>query len=553
MAAQHPRRSCGGSHGRVLLAKAETSSTPKADRDRMELRDYQLGMLDAVRAEMRAGKRRVVLGAATGSGKTACAAEIIRSANVKGNRCLFLADRRALIRQTLDRLDEWGIRAAPWFGGERESGEATNVVATFQTWAAEKPPGEFGLIVVDECHVRVGDGKEPRPQTAKAVLDHYGCSAVGLTATPFKKGMGEVWDALVYPEPTDSLIDKGHLVRPRVWMPSPVDVTGLRPGTRGEWADDELAQRLMLVVDDVVGRYVARVEEELGGRYPQTLVFAPSARSCAILAKEFSKRTGKTFQSISYLEGGTNESRIRRFRAGSITGLVSRDMIGRGFDVPDIRFVVMARPFRKALGEVIQQIGRGMRPAPGKESCLVHDHAGNFTRMGWMIDQFFKEGAHKFDPPKTGIGDPPTKECPECHAVVYRVLPTCPECGHEFPKPDPVKVERDFVQWVRDAPNQDSLRELAADVLKDLGLERFCAAVYYARMTRAANADAAARQSAATVYDLVRRKRKSAWFRTLRPARNKSVEALCERSYRLWLNAKRWRARHGAALNGTGE
>lgn len=507
-------------------------------------------MLDAVREKMRAGSTRVVLGAATGAGKTACAAEIMRSANAKGNRTLFLADRRALIEQTREKLAQWGVVSEPWFGGAKGDGDCINIVATYQTWERAKPPGDFQLVVVDECHVRVGYGETTKPQSAKAVLDHYQAPAVGLTATPFHKRMGDVWDGLVYPETTDSLIQNGHLVRPRIWSPSPINVDGLRPKSNGEWGEGDLHERMLLVAADIVGEYVKRVASEFNGEPPRTLVFAPSAASCAELARELSVATGRPFVSISYLESATNDANVSQFRAGEVVGLVSRDMVGRGFDVPDVRFVILARPFRKAVGEVIQQVGRGMRTAEGKSTCIVHDHAGNFRRLGDLIDCFWKDGVSKFDRPCGKPGPPPTKTCPNCSAEVPQFASKCPECGCEFKARPPILVEREFEEWVRNTKNEAELSELATNLCDGMGIRRFCSHLMYARMQNAPNALSAAKQTAAMLFDWTGHRRTAAWCSKLEPSKENRVAALAKRSYALWAARRAYKRRFGAGSGG---
>ena len=501
-------------------------------------------MLEAVREKMRDGAKRVVLGAATGAGKTACAAEIMRSANEKGNRCLFLADRRALIEQTREKLAQWSVPSEPWFGGSQGDGSSMNVVATFQTWERTKPPGDFRLVVIDECHVRVGNGAKAKPQSAKSVLDHYGCHAVGLTATPFHKGMGDVWDGLVYPETTDSLVEAGHLVQPRIWSPAAIDVEGLRT-RRGEWGDEDLHERMLVVAANIVEEYVSRVDSEFGGEPPRTLVFAPSAASCSEMAEDLSMATGRPFTSVSYLESNTNDERVRKFRSGEIVGLVSRDMVGRGFDVPDVRFIVMARPFRKAVGEVIQQIGRGMRAAEGKTTCVVHDHAGNFRRLGGLIDCFWKNGVSKFDKPQNVPGPPPTKTCPACFAEVSTFLSECPECGHRFEAQPKVVVERDFAEWVRDTKDEAGLALLAKELCAEQGMSPFCSHILHARMMRASDSGAAARQTAAMLFDLTGHRRTSQWCSNLTPSFDARVQALVDRSYSLWRSRQKYKRRFG--------
>src|SRR5215467_11735861 len=78
----------------------------------LALRDYQVRALDACRAVIRAGQRRVLLVAPTGSGKTTIAADGIRSAIAHGSRTLFLAHRRELLDQCHERLLEFGVESS---------------------------------------------------------------------------------------------------------------------------------------------------------------------------------------------------------------------------------------------------------------------------------------------------------------------------------------------------------------------------------------------------------------------------------------------------------
>ena len=79
-------------------------------------------------------------------------------------------------------------------------------------------------------------------------------------------------------------------------------------------------------------------------------------------------------------------------RTGSIRVLASCEIISEGLDVPSVRAVLLLRP-TKSLGLFMQQVGRGMRPAPGKQELIVLDHVGNVERHGmpaleriWTLD-----------------------------------------------------------------------------------------------------------------------------------------------------------------------
>ena len=76
------------------------------------LRDDQQDMIDRVRVKFSEGKRSVLVQMATGAGKTYTAAYIMVNSAKKGNRTLFLCNRRELIDQTVLAFENIGVTAA---------------------------------------------------------------------------------------------------------------------------------------------------------------------------------------------------------------------------------------------------------------------------------------------------------------------------------------------------------------------------------------------------------------------------------------------------------
>jgi DNA repair protein RadD len=100
-------------------------------------------------------------------------------------------------------------------------------------------------------------------------------------------------------------------------------------------------------------------------------------------------------------------------------------LISEGLDVPTVSAAILLRP-TKGLALYLQQVGRALRPAPGKERALILDHAGVTFRFGartWSL-----AGKEKSDPP-------PMQRCPECGALVLLADWTCPECGAVLREP----------------------------------------------------------------------------------------------------------------------
>ena len=122
------------------------------------LRDYQVRVLEAARAEMRRGKRRIIIQAATGAGKGRIAGELARCAHAKDTKTLILADRRKLISQLAGNLTDVGVPYGVIMSGETCRTREGVIVAsrdTLKGWIGnpDMPLPDPGLILIDECFV----------------------------------------------------------------------------------------------------------------------------------------------------------------------------------------------------------------------------------------------------------------------------------------------------------------------------------------------------------------------------------------------------------------
>jgi superfamily II DNA or RNA helicase len=119
--------------------------------------------------------------------------------------------------------------------------------------------------------------------------------------------------------------------------------------------------------------------------------------------------------------------------------LISVSALSKGFDVPDVTCIIMARPLKSSLSEHIQILGRGLRSHPDKTDCIVLDHAGNMMRFWDEMNEFFEHGAHELDdgvkkPAKAKKkGEKEGMKCPQCKCV-HTAAASCPECGHVYPR-----------------------------------------------------------------------------------------------------------------------
>jgi superfamily II DNA or RNA helicase len=401
----------------------------------IELRDYQEAAIEALREQIRTGKRRIILCAATGSGKTVLASKLLAEAARKGSYSLFIVDRVALVDQTSAVLDSYGIPHGVVQGDHPRWEPREHVqVCSAQTLARRILPRDPSLIVVDEAHCRM-----------KATIDlmdrHPEAICIGLTATPFTKGMARDWHGIVNVRSTRLLIEDGHLVEPTIYVAKAPDDSELSVGWDGEFSDESATAAGIKIVGDVVREWERKTQEHFGGPV-KTIVFSPTVAHGRALCAEF-RAAGYNFQQISYLDRNDAEraAKISEFRRPDsvIVGLVSCGVLTKGFDVPDCLVGISCRPYRKSLSGHMQEIGRVMRSAPGKSKALWLDHSGNIERFAGEMFDIWQNGAGELDAAETQDSKARTREkrqreslaCPECSAVMRG--PTCLACGYERP------------------------------------------------------------------------------------------------------------------------
>lgn len=410
----------------------------------IELRPYQLDAIDGLRAGIRHGHRAQLLVAPTGAGKTVMAAHLMAEAQEKGTPTAFLVDRIVLVDQTsrtLDRydIDHGCIQAGHW----RYRPNALTQICSAQT--IEKRgffPG-CKLLIVDEAHV-------VRKQTAALIKNRTDIKVVGLTATPFTKGLGEIYSNLVNVTTTEQLQQDGFLVPLLPYAAKAIDMAGAKT-IAGEWSDREVESRGLKIIGDILEEWTDKTAKHFGGPV-KTIVFSATVDHGAEICRQF-QQAGFNFQQISYKDANDNRRRelIEEFGKSdsSILGLVACEVLTKGFDVPDVLCGIAARPYRRSLSSHIQQLGRVLRPAVGKTFALWLDHAGNYMRFYDDTAQVFSSGVQGLEDesldakvrPEPKERDYERLKCRGCGFVLPIKAQRCPACGLE-------KLQRSMVETV---------------------------------------------------------------------------------------------------------
>lgn len=413
----------------------------------LELRPYQANTLEALRKGFAAGMRRQILYAPTGAGKTEMAIALLEATKKKGNKGAMIVDRIILCDQTSLRLDKYDIDHGVLQSGHWRDRPYENIqVCSAQTLERR---GEFpglNLMIVDEAH-------QTRQATVDFINNNPDVRVIGLTATPFTKGLGRVYENVISTVTTKELVEAKVLVPLRVFISKEIDMTGAKM-VAGEWSQKESTERGIKITGDIVATWVGKTNE-IFGKPVKTIVFCSGVDHGAHLSQEFAK-AGFNFISISYRDDDQfKKDVIEDFSKPDTTihGLIATDILTKGFDVPDVMIGVSARPFTKSLSSHIQQMGRVMRGHPTKEYAVWLDHSGNYMRFREDWDDVFENGVHVLDDGKEKAKtEPSDKEkteckCPKCEAYFPVRIDSCLNCGYVRERKNKVtEIEGEMVE-----------------------------------------------------------------------------------------------------------
>jgi DNA repair protein RadD len=408
-----------------------------------ELREYQWAVLERIKAEIRNGRQRIVVPLPTGGGKTVLGAKVAGDAVVADQRVLFLVHRRELILQASRKLHDVGLdhgtiaAGFPMRPGPRVQVASISTLHRRAVRSRTMPMPDADLLLVDEAH-------HASARSWKRIIEAYpNAVVIGLTATPCRadgRGLGSIFECLVDCPSIRELIELGYLVPTQVFAPTKPDLEGIRT-VAGDFDEDQLEERLdkPMLVGDIVTHW-----HRLAGRR-RTVVFAVSRAHAVHLRDEFA-RSGVV---ASYIDGDTpvqeRDLILGHLAKGIVELVVNVGVLTEGWDQPEVQCIVLARP-TKSFGLYRQILGRGLRPAPGKDHLLVLDHAGAThmhqpveTDVVWTLSE-----NERLQSAATASGRGVTRrrlqDCPECSAVFWQAN-ACPACGwRRRIKPDPVEV-----------------------------------------------------------------------------------------------------------------
>ncbi|HWA17735.1 MAG TPA: DEAD/DEAH box helicase [Devosia sp.] len=416
-----------------------------------ELRPHQIEGIAMLRRALAAGTKHPILQMPTGAGKTVVAAAIVEGARRKGNRVVFTVPAIELIDQTVAAFGSEGIDGIGVIQGDHiltDWGRPVQV-ASVQTLAQRKDMPSATIVVVDEAHRTYRVIERWMKERPDLIF-------IGLTATPWARGMAKTWDALLVPVRMQQLIDQGYLAPMRVFGPSEPDLSKVST-VAGDYHEGELSEVMSspLLVADVVATWL-----KLGEDRP-TICFAVDRAHARKLSAEF-VAAGVT---CAYMDGFTEKEErdtIRRaFHDGRVKVVCNVGVLTTGVDW-DVRCLVLARPTKSEI-LFVQIVGRALRPAEGKVDALILDHSATTLRLGFPTDihhDALDDGSLRGSSQRVRervVSLP--KKCPSCSYLKPAGVHVCPECGFAPQRQSKIEAVGGELVQMRTKPRKPTRQE----------------------------------------------------------------------------------------------
>ena len=352
----------------------------------LQPKTYQQEMLEQLTTERAHGRRRNLLVAATGTGKTVVAAFDYRNTcRIDGGRprLLFVAHREEILRQALRTYRE--VLRDPEFGDLLSGGHqperwdhlfATIDSVTSRDLVANVGADHWHTVVVDECHRLAADRFDAFVRSVRPRV------LLGLTATPERS------DGQPIAQHFDARPDGSPAVELRLWhaldlqLLAPFeyyacdDATDFSAVPWDKPGEREALDKLV-TANDVRARLVVNEWRRLASDAARSraIVFCVSVAHAEFMTA-WLNRAGLPAACVVGTTSGEERRRApQRLLSGELCALVTVDLYNEGIDLPMVDTLLLLRPTQSPV-LFQQQIGRGLRLAPGKESCLVLDFVG---------------------------------------------------------------------------------------------------------------------------------------------------------------------------------
>lgn len=369
---------------------ASEGNITSLERYKLKPNSMQVGFIANLKVILENDEKRALLISATGTGKTYASAFAMRELGFK--RVLFLVHRASLAvqaKKSYQRVFGSTISVGLVGAGYHEY-DRDYIFATVETLNRDEhlqmyDPAEFDCIILDEAH-------HSSANTYQKVMNYFTPSLfLGMTATPDKRNdndsgenIYEIFNHQIAYEIRLQQAMEEDLLCPFHYF-GITDLSVVQDTKSKNLSEEDFNklvcdERVKLVIEQ--SNYYGYSGERVKG-----LVFCSRNRECKELSKKFNEFGYRTvalsgedsemvrqdaFERLAMDESDTAADKT------PIDYIFSVDVLNEGVDIVEVNQVIMLRPTQSPI-VFIQQLGRGLRKAEGKEYVVILDFIGNYN------------------------------------------------------------------------------------------------------------------------------------------------------------------------------
>lgn len=378
---------------------AKQEQVTSLEKYKLQPNSMQVGFISNLRKILESGEKRALLISATGTGKTYASAFAMRELGFK--RVLFLVHRGQLARQTKKSYEKvfantvsMGLVGAGYHDYNKDYIFATVQTLNKDEHLMEYKPDAFDCIVLDEAHHTSAD-------TYQKVMNYFTPKLwLGMTATPDKRddniagrNIYEIFHyQIAYEIRLQQAMEENLLCPFHYFGISDIAMLGDKQVNTKKITDRDFN---MLTGEERVKHIVEQAHYfGYSGEKVKGLVFCSRIEEAVALSEKFNQtinpETGKVFRTMALSGKTSEEERQRAFERLAMNEeeadksnipldyIFSVEILNEGVDIVEVNQVIMLRPTESPI-VFIQQLGRGLRKAAGKEFVVVLDFIGNYS------------------------------------------------------------------------------------------------------------------------------------------------------------------------------
>lgn len=359
---------------------------------KLEPNSMQVGFISNLKKIVEKGENRALLISATGTGKTYASAFAMRELGFE--RVLFLVHRSTLAKQALESFRNVfeDSKSMGLVGAGHSDYDADYIFAMVETLHKEEnlkrfKEDDFDCIVLDEAHHSTAN-------TYQKVMEYFKPKLfLGMTATPDKRddvdASSNVYELfnyqIAYEIRLQQAMEESLLCDFHYFGISDIALLSDEKVSARNISEEDFG---ILTSDERVKHIIEQAKYySYSGDRVKGLIFCSRNRECEELSAKFNELGFRTLALSGANTDKERESAFERLAMDEedatddykpLDYIFSVDILNEGVDIVEVNQVIMLRPTQSPI-VFIQQLGRGLRKAPGKEYVIILDFIGNYN------------------------------------------------------------------------------------------------------------------------------------------------------------------------------